>query len=191
MRPHLSGDSYSQTGFNIAGTKPSASNPLGNPPLPGWTASGGLDWVGFMVTEFNAALTYSYNFAYGGATTDADIIPPYAPEVLSFIDQVQIFTDNLASKPAYAPWTTENTVVGVWMGVNDVGNTFWFENVEEINAEVVEAYFGQLEILYEAGVRQFVLLSVPREYSSSSRHLRVFIWWNEDGDVLTTLICSD
>jgi hypothetical protein len=61
-----------------------------------------------MVTEFNSTLTYSYNFAYGGATTDAELIPPYSPEVRSFVDQVKIFTDNVASKPAYAPWTPEN-----------------------------------------------------------------------------------
>lgn len=116
-----------------------------------------------MVTEFNSTLTYSYNFAYGGATTDAELIPPYSPEVRSFVDQVKIFTDNVASKPDYAPWTPENAVAGVWIGVNDVGNSFWFEDSEDVNARVVQAYFGQLEILYEAGLRQFVLLSVPRE----------------------------
>jgi hypothetical protein len=158
-----SGDSYSQTGFDINGQKPSASNPLGNPPLPGWTASGGLDWVGFMVTEFNTSLVYSFNLASGGATTDSDIIPPYAPTVLDLIDQVQVFSDNLASKPSYAPWTAENTVAGVWMGVNDVGNSWWFSNYTDVNTAVVDRYFEQLQILYDAGVRQFVLLNVPRE----------------------------
>jgi phospholipase/lecithinase/hemolysin len=155
------GDSYSQTGFVIDGAKPSPSNPLGNPPLPGWTASGGLDWVGFMVTEFNASLTYSYNFAYGGATVDADIVTPYDPSVISFIDQVQIFSDNLAAKPDYAPWTSENTVVGVWMGVNDIGNSFWLGNSTDVNTAVIGRYFEQLEILHEAGIRSFILLSVP------------------------------
>lgn len=40
---YLSGDSYSQTGFDVTSTKPNAANPLGNPALPGWTASGGLN----------------------------------------------------------------------------------------------------------------------------------------------------
>ena len=39
----LSGDSYSQTGFNITGTKPSAAQPLGNPSYPGYTTSGGAN----------------------------------------------------------------------------------------------------------------------------------------------------
>ncbi|KAK7438172.1 fungal cellulose binding domain-containing protein [Colletotrichum acutatum] len=155
------GDSYSQTGFNINSTKPNPQNPLGNPDLPGWTASGGLDWVGFMVTQFNASLTYSYNLAYGGATTDASLIAPYATTVLSFIDQVAEFSRSLASKPSWAPWTADNTLVGVWMGVNDVGNAFWLSNREALLVQVLGRYFDQLQILYDAGVRKFVLLGVP------------------------------
>ncbi|WQF81010.1 Putative Cellulose-binding domain, fungal, GDSL lipase/esterase, SGNH hydrolase superfamily [Colletotrichum destructivum] len=155
------GDSYSQTGFNINSTKPNPQNPLGNPALPGWTASGGLDWVGFMVTQFNASLTYSYNLAYGGATTDASLIAPYTSTVLSFIDQVAEFSRSLAPRPAWAPWTADNTLVGVWMGVNDVGNAFWSSNREALLVQVLAKYFEQLQILYDAGVRKFVLLSVP------------------------------
>ncbi|KZL74088.1 fungal cellulose binding domain-containing protein, partial [Colletotrichum tofieldiae] len=155
------GDSYSQTGFNINSTKPSSQNPLGNPDLPGWTSSGGLNWIGFVLTQFNASLTYSYNLAYGGATTDASLITPYAPTVLSFIDQVSEFSRSLASKPAWAPWTADNTLAGVWMGVNDVGNAAWASNREALLVQVLGRYFDQLQILYNAGVRNFVLLSVP------------------------------
>ena len=40
-----SGDSLSQTGYNPFGEHPSISNPLGNPPYPGWTTSAGPNWV--------------------------------------------------------------------------------------------------------------------------------------------------
>ncbi|EAW11688.1 fungal cellulose binding domain protein [Aspergillus clavatus NRRL 1] len=117
------GDSYSQTGFDVSGTKPSESNPLGNPTLPGWTSSGGLNWIGALISKYNTSTVLSYNFAYGGATTNASIVKPYAPTVRSFIDQVAEFSSSIATKPSYAPWTAENSLVGVWMGVNDVGNT--------------------------------------------------------------------
>jgi phospholipase/lecithinase/hemolysin len=158
------GDSYSQTGFDYKGTKPSANSPLGNPPLPGWTASGGLNWVGFMVTEFNTSLTLSYNFAYGGATVDARLVKPYASTVKSFIDQVTDFSAELASHPSYAPWTADNTVVAVWMGVNDVGNSYWTEDEDELIKKIMAKYFEQLQIVYDAGARKFVLLSVPRKF---------------------------
>ncbi|KAH7319580.1 carbohydrate esterase family 16 protein [Stachybotrys elegans] len=155
------GDSYSQTGFEIDGAKPSAANPLGNPPLPGWTASGGLDWVGFMVTEFNSSLTLSYNFAYGGAVVDGDIIPPYADHVRTLIDQVGIFSNSLASKPCYAPWTSDNALFAVWMGVNDVGNSWWMDGQQERLTSIIDAYFEQVQILYDAGARNFAILTVP------------------------------
>jgi hypothetical protein len=45
-----SGDSYSSTGYDVTGKYPSESNPLGNPPYPGWTTSGGPNWVFALVT---------------------------------------------------------------------------------------------------------------------------------------------
>ncbi|KAM0335000.1 hypothetical protein ACHAQA_000034 [Verticillium albo-atrum] len=157
------GDSYSQSGFSFSGTKPTAENPLGNPPLPGWTASGGLGWVAFAATEYNNDVLLSYNVAYGGATTAADLVTPYAPEVLSFEDQVDLFSANLAVEPhpSWAPWAADDTLVGVWIGVNDVGNTFWFSDIQQRYETIMERYFGLLQTVYDAGARQFVLLSVP------------------------------
>jgi hypothetical protein len=161
--PFPSGDSYSQTGFNIDSTKPSAGNPLGNPPLPGWTASGGLNWVGFLASQFNTSTLLAYNFAYGGATTNATLVQPYAPTVLSFIDQVAQFSGSIASKPSYAPWTAETALFGVWMGVNDVGNAWWKAEYDTLLGQIMDSYFGRLQVLYDAGGRNFVLLGVPRK----------------------------
>ncbi|AEO68387.1 carbohydrate esterase family 16 protein [Thermothielavioides terrestris NRRL 8126] len=155
------GDSYSQTGFDINSTKPAPGNPLGNPPLPGWTASGGLNWVGFLTSVFNTTTVLTYNFAYGGATTNATLVAPYEPTVLSLIDQVAEFSGSIASKPSYAPWTAQNSLFGVWIGVNDVGNSWWLSNYTQIVDQIMDSYFGRLQVLYDAGARNFVLLSVP------------------------------
>jgi len=40
-----SGDSYTQTAFDILGTKPTPENPIGNPTYPGNTFSGGANWI--------------------------------------------------------------------------------------------------------------------------------------------------
>jgi phospholipase/lecithinase/hemolysin len=160
------GDSYSQTGFDVNQSKPSAANPLGNPTYPGWTSSGGPNWVGYLVKDFNATSLYSYNFAYGGATVNASLVKPYQPTVLSLIDQVQQFSKSIASKPSYAPWTANNSLFGIWMGVNDVGNSWWLENETALLGEIVSDYFEQVEILFQAGARNFVFLSVPRKSPS-------------------------
>ncbi|KAK3400755.1 hypothetical protein B0T20DRAFT_405202 [Sordaria brevicollis] len=160
------GDSYSQTGFDINGSKPSPANPLGNPALPGWTSSGGLNWVGFLTSQLNSSLVLSYNFAYGGATTNASLVTPYAPEVKSFVDQVAQFSSSIASKPAYAPWTSQNSVFAVWIGVNDVGNSWWLGEAEmnTLYKKIMDSYFGRLQVLYEAGARKFLLLGAAPIY---------------------------
>ncbi|KAF4435856.1 cellulose-binding GDSL lipase acylhydrolase [Fusarium acutatum] len=155
------GDSYSQTGFDPNGAKPSAANPLGNPPFPGWTAAGGANWVGDIVKEQNNSLVLSYNFAYGGATVDANIVKPYASTVLSFVDQVNQFSSSVGKHPAGTSWTAQNTIAGVWIGVNDVGNSFYLQDSDAVVEKATARYFELLQVLYKAGLRKFVLLSVP------------------------------
>lgn len=165
------GDSYSQTGFNTSLAKPTASNPLGNPALPGWTSSGGLNYVGQLagktVGNGGAAPVLSYNFADGGATTDSAIVAPYTPTVRSFVDQVAVFEQTLGARPrpeGWADWTAEDALFGVWMGVNDVGNSHWLANATDVVDALTLRYFDGLDALYEAGGRNFYLLTVPREF---------------------------
>ncbi|KAH7244512.1 Aldehyde/histidinol dehydrogenase [Fusarium redolens] len=155
------GDSYSQTGFDVNGQKPSAANPIGNPPFPGWTAAGGANWVGDMVKEQNNSLVLSYNFAYGGATVDANIVKPYTSTVLSMVDQVNQFSNSVGKHPAGTSWTAQNTIAGVWIGVNDVGNSFYLQDSAAVVEKATTRYFELLQVLYKAGLRKFVLLSVP------------------------------
>jgi hypothetical protein len=86
--------------------------------------------------------------------------------VLSFIDQVAQFSGSIAKKPSYAPWG-DNALFGVWMGVNDVGNTWWMSDYDQIVERIMDSYFGQLQVLYNAGARNFMLMTVPRKLTSS------------------------
>lgn len=122
-----------------------------------------------LVSQLNVSNLLSYNFAYGGATTDSNLVKPYDPSVKSFVDQVSQFSSSLAAHPSYAPWTASNTLVGVWIGVNDVGNAYYLSNVTDVTNAVIAKYFEQLQIIYNAGARNFVLLSVPREFRVPSR----------------------
>ncbi|KAF2114953.1 carbohydrate esterase family 16 protein [Lophiotrema nucula] len=155
------GDSYSQTGFDVSSSKPSSSNPLGNPAYPGYTTSGGPNWIGYLVKENNASTVYSFNFAYGGATVNASLVKPYQPTVKSIIDQVGQFSSSIASKPSYAPWTASNSLFAVWIGVNDVGNSYSNANEIALLDKIFDSLFSQMEILFKAGARNFAFLNVP------------------------------
>ena len=67
----------------------------------------------------------AYNYAYGGATIDSALVAPYEPTVLSVKDQVAQFISGAAAKPASAPWTAANAMFSVWIGINDIGNSYY------------------------------------------------------------------
>jgi phospholipase/lecithinase/hemolysin len=182
-----SGDSYSQTGFSITGAKPSTSNPLGNPGFPGYTTTNGnnvchsfaflafilcssqasidsFQWLTYLLHPSSSSTLLSYNFAYGGATTDASLVKPYASTVLSLVDQVNEFESHLAPLPSSAnspSLTSSNTLFAIWIGVNDVGNAWGDSNWSTLSKEIVNQYFAQAQKLYNSGARNFLFLTVP------------------------------
>lgn len=156
-----SGDSYSTTSSWVGSAAPSASNPIGNPSFPGQTTSGGLNWVGQAISKQNTSVVFAYDLAVTGATTDKDIVDTYAQ--YNFDDQVEtLFATYLAGSAA--PWDTsvDDVLATVWFGINDVGESFWDGVSAPIDA-VMDRYFGLLDQLYEDGLRNYVLFTVPRK----------------------------
>lgn len=155
------GDSYTQTGFDVNGTQPNTANPLGNPTYPGWTSSNGPNWVGFLTTTYNASKLSTYNMAYGGATVDSALVTPYAPTVLSLKDQVTTeFLPRYGSHPSDVPWTSSSSLFAFFIGINDVGNSWWLNN-----NTLYDTIFAEYEVLlnkvYATGARNFLFLSTP------------------------------
>ncbi|RAK97838.1 putative cellulose-binding GDSL lipase/acylhydrolase [Aspergillus ibericus CBS 121593] len=152
------GDSYSQTGFSTSGTQPSASNPMGNPDLGTGTTTNGPNWIGYLTTTENTSLVLSYNLAVGGATIDNSLVSAYAGDVRS---QVKLFEDVYSTKPASAPWTPQNAVFGVWIGINDIGNAFYNTDAETFTPKLINRLLSLVEEIYENGGRKFLFLNVP------------------------------
>lgn len=120
---YYSGDSYSQTGFNASGTLPSIGNPLGNPPYPGGTAVGGANWVDLLTTTNNNSLILTYNFAWGGATIDSRLVQ--SGQGVTLTDDVNTFRKKFANKPASTPWKPQNALFSFWIGINDIGYSYY------------------------------------------------------------------
>jgi hypothetical protein len=134
---------------------------MGNPPYPGWTSSNGPNWVDFLTTTYNASLLYTYNLAYGGATVDSALVAPWRPDVLSLKNQVQdLYLPNYNPAPAAAPWKAADSLFAFFIGINDVGNTWWLNNAT-LYDQIFSVYNGLLEQTYETGARNFLFLSVP------------------------------
>ena len=91
----------------------------------GYTAVGGTNWIDEITVKYNNSLILTYNYAYGGATINASLVQPYESTVLSLIDQVNQFLAGAANKPATSPWTSENSMFSFWIGINDIGNSYY------------------------------------------------------------------
>ncbi|KAJ3725214.1 hypothetical protein C8R42DRAFT_439223 [Lentinula raphanica] len=149
------GDSYTTDGFNISAGVDS--------PVPGFTSSNGPNWVQYLGGTYNVTDTTVFNLASGGATIDSALVPPYLPTVLSVVEQVSQFQEYLAPKPAGAEWTSSNSLFAIWIGINDVGNSFPWTNISQpiFYEKLMARLNSQVEILYDSGARSFVFLTVP------------------------------
>ncbi|KAI5467239.1 hypothetical protein BGZ63DRAFT_418959 [Mariannaea sp. PMI_226] len=160
------GDSWSRTGFqhNLTGpssdANPSASNPIGNPKWPGETSTGGKNWIGYMISEFNSTLTLAWNFASGGCVIDRNLVRPRLETFGSFGQQIQAFNETIAQKPEYAPWTADNALAAIWFGINDLGRSYAFRNLTATVPRLVESLFDQAQTVYDLGLRQFMFLEL-------------------------------
>ncbi|KIK91347.1 carbohydrate esterase family 16 protein [Paxillus rubicundulus Ve08.2h10] len=149
------GDSYTTDGYNVSAGIDS--------PNPGYTSSNGPNWVEFLSDTYNQTALKTFDLAYGGATIDSALVPPYLPTVLSVVDQVFQFDEYLASKPTGATWNSTNSLFAVWIGINDVGNSAGWANItqSEFYGLLMERLFSQVENLYQNGARHFLFLTVP------------------------------
>ncbi|KAF4598901.1 hypothetical protein EYR38_007313 [Pleurotus pulmonarius] len=160
------GDSYTQTGFDPYGTLPYAENPIGNPAFPGWTSTGGVNWVGAGTTTFNKSQILTYNYAYGGATIDSNLVTPYQPTVISLTEQVDQYLATAGTKPPSTPWTSSNSLFSIWIGINDIGNSFWLEDRDAFSDTLLNAEFALVQKLVgdarsDTGARNFLFVNVP------------------------------
>ncbi|KAK5800705.1 hypothetical protein VI817_002917 [Penicillium citrinum] len=173
------GDSYSQTNFNVNGTQPSAANPMGNPALGTGTTGGGINWIGYLTTAENKSLVLNYNLAIGGATISNNLVPVAYEDMTS---QVATFESSYSSKPASAPWTSQDAVFGFWIGINDVGNSFWKNESSVLVPTLMTQYESLVLDIYKNGGRKFLFLNVPPTDRSP--------YFLEQGDQTTTQLAA-
>ncbi|KAI4716052.1 hypothetical protein E4T48_07732 [Aureobasidium sp. EXF-10727] len=155
------GDSYTTTGFNTSLTQPGPGNPLGNPTYPGYTSSNGPNWIDYLTTTYNKSFIETVNLAFGGATVDSTLVAPYLPTVLSVKQQVQDeFLPLYASHFSPVPWTSDDTLFTIFIGINDIGNSYAAQNAS-LHPTIFAELSGLVESLYTSGARNFLFLNVP------------------------------
>ncbi|KAJ6493980.1 hypothetical protein C8R47DRAFT_1117936 [Mycena vitilis] len=139
------GDSYSDVGYEYADASiPSDDEPLGVE-FPGATYAevDQANWVGHFVTNYAASQLLVYDYAKGGS------------RVHNMRNQVEVmFQRQISHKPAWAPWTAEDTLFITWVGINDAA---WGSD----QTQNVETLFNSQGTLYINGARNFLFVNVP------------------------------
>lgn len=86
---------------------------------------GGPNWIDVDTVVYNKSLTMTYNYAFPGAVIDKSLVAiPLAPFIISMTDQVNEFLATAAKRSASTPWSSENTLFSIWIGINDIGNSY-------------------------------------------------------------------
>ncbi|KAI9672546.1 MAG: hypothetical protein M1817_003312 [Caeruleum heppii] len=159
------GDSYTDTHFDERQTLPSPGNPFGNPPRGTYKTSAlanGKNWVNYLTEDYNASLILSYNYGRSAATIDQTIVPK--PGIQAFRDQIKdSFLPLAGQKPPQTPWNGENSIAGIFIGINDIGGSHAVPGIDPDQQAIrlVTSYFEGVDELYQAGLRRFFFLNVP------------------------------
>jgi hypothetical protein len=99
------------------------------------------------VTKYNRTFVRSYDLAYGGSTVSWDTVPSF-PMSLDYRHQVaEVFMPYYSDRSRGAPWESDNTLVAVWFGVNDVRGT-WEKNTTAMHNEIFDIYGGLLDQVF-------------------------------------------
>lgn len=108
-----------------------------------------MNWIDVATVVYNHSTVLTYNYAYGGATIDASLVTPYESTVLSLTDQVNEFLNSaVASHPSSAPWTSANALFSIWIGVNDIGNSYGSSGDRSAFSDtLLNAYFALVQKL--------------------------------------------
>jgi hypothetical protein len=60
---------------------------------------------------------------------DSALVKPYLPTVLSLKQQIQDeYLPNYSLKPTFAPWSSQDSLFSIFIGINDVGNSYSTQN---------------------------------------------------------------
>jgi phospholipase/lecithinase/hemolysin len=117
--------------------------------------------VNFLTETYNETYIQCYNLAKGGATIDNDVVRAGIP---SLKDQVQkefipIYGDEAST--VAPPWDGSNSLFAIFIGINDIHNSYTWQNQWALHNALIDSYKQQVDALYYYGARNFVLLNVP------------------------------
>ena len=160
-----SGDSHTETGFDLDGMQPNPSNPIGNPPLPGRTSNFGPNYLVHMTATLNESFIETYNFASMGSYLQPRDNPNFIPGPILMKQVDEIF--GLRYGPTSGIWSGDSTLFVFYAGLDDSVLDFYTRGKANKPRDVrsiqrsIRNYMEALERIYELGGRNYLILGLP------------------------------
>ncbi|PLB46113.1 hypothetical protein P170DRAFT_449643 [Aspergillus steynii IBT 23096] len=150
---------------------------MGNPSLGQGTTADGINWVGYLTTEYNASVVMNYNLAAYGATVDDAVVDGKSKDLVYQV--TSDFNDYycLSLEPS-REWRPDTTLFGIWIGINDVLLSYMRDDPLEMISRILQSYLAVLDHLHECGARHFLLLNVPP--TDRTPQMRWFEYWQRE-----------
>ena len=113
----------------------------------------------FLTTTYNRSYIQTYNLGFGGATVDQALVAsPFGPSVQSFRQQVtETFLPKYSNHKA-VPWTSNDTLFTIFIGINDMLLSYASRN-DSLNYALIKDYEGLVNQVNT--VSFFVHFSIP------------------------------
>jgi hypothetical protein len=162
-----SGNSYTSTVFDPRGIQPDLANPIGNPPFPGSTSCNGPNYIGFLTAKYNQSFVQTYNLAVGGATLDADIVKPFLP-ILDIRGQIGLEWFPVYSNKSLVPWTASNSLFSIFVGINDITNSYQLQD-KTILAALLAEFSALLDQVRELGADSYLAADITSSFTRPAR----------------------
>ncbi|PSR75229.1 GDSL lipase/esterase [Coniella lustricola] len=147
------GDSYTDDGIHAYTPEPDANLTTDSP-------DGGRPWSEYIQQYTGVKL---YDYAVSGAVCDA----VFSPSVRSGVKQNQVpqfLADQAYGGNASLVDAADETIYAIWIGTNDLGpGKSHRKTVSDAASPIVDyihCIYEQLDVLYAAGARNFVLLNI-------------------------------
>lgn len=156
-----SGDSYTDTGFDLTEQQPSREDPFGNPTYN--PNSPYIKWIEYLTMTYNDSKVETYNFAVSGATVDQDLIDKGS----AFSTQVgEKFLSNYGQEDH--TWEPQTTLFSVFFGIND--NVFSNKS-EGLFDRVFESYSRTLDkVSLPQSLYSLIPISMPFSVAAAAPH---------------------
>ncbi|KAG1047508.1 hypothetical protein G6F43_010044 [Rhizopus delemar] len=133
------------------------------------TSAGAPNWVVYIEDDTDWV---SWDFAASGAPLNNALVHKYPP-VHDLDDQIQelylgVFAapsatieDIVQSAYKNGPRTAHSTLNTIWIGINDIGLTFGWDNTTTIDKEIMIRYESLIDTLINYGETHFMFMNVP------------------------------